>query len=64
MKIKHHIILTCTLCFPGADLNRMNKKQLTPSHLAVSMGRLEAMRLLIELGANVDRPGNVFADYM
>ena len=41
----------------GADLDRLNNKQLTPSHLAVSMGRLEAIRLLIQLGANVDKPG-------
>ena len=41
----------------GADLDRLNNKQLTPSHLAVSMGRLEAIRLLVQLGANVDKPG-------
>ena len=48
----------CLFTFPsGADLDRLNNKQLTPSHLAVSMGRLEAIRLLIQLGANVDKPG-------
>ncbi|KAH9034509.1 ankyrin repeat protein, partial [Lactarius pseudohatsudake] len=38
----------------GGDVNRQDKKQSTPLHVASSNGKLEIARFLLDNGANVD----------
>lgn len=45
-----------TLVGSGADVNSKDKKQYTPLHSAAAGGQANAVKLLLELGADVSSP--------